>query len=76
MKQYKITSENISIQEDNNCVLPDNDPLHELKISNYLGGLGSSYRLEQYRLKNHFDRYPLTPDDDGTDRPKNPYSEV
>jgi hypothetical protein len=76
MKQYKITSENISIQEDNDCVLPDNDPLHELKISNYLGGLGSSYRLEQYRLKNHFDRYPIKPESDGTDRPDNPYSEV
>lgn len=76
MKQYKITSKNISIDEEGDCLLPKDDPIHELKISNYLDGLGGSYRLEQYRLKNHFDRYPVTPQEDGYDRPNNPYSEV
>jgi hypothetical protein len=78
MKQYKITSADLQLDNDttNDCYLDPNDPVHELKITSYLGGLGSSARLEEYRLKKHFDQYPVYPEDDGTDRPRNPYSPV
>jgi len=51
MKQYRITSENISKDSDDDCYLSPDDPIHELKIASYLGGLGSEQRLAQYRLE-------------------------
>jgi hypothetical protein len=76
MKQYKITSADILQDSQEDCYLDPNDPVHELKIASYLGGLGSSTRLEEYRLKKHFDQYPVHPEDDGTDAKRNPYSPV
>jgi hypothetical protein len=76
MKQYKITSVDILQNSQEDCYLDPNDPVHELKISSYLGGLGSSTRLEEYRLKKHFNQYPLFPEDNGTDAKRNPYSPV
>jgi len=50
MKQYKITSENSApLNSDNDCILPDDDYIHELKRIQYLGGLGSEARLNEYR---------------------------
>jgi len=60
MKQYKITSADILQDSQEDCYLNPNDPVHKLKIASYLGGLGSNARLEEYRLKKHFDQYPLT----------------
>lgn len=40
MKQYKITSENITQDSPDDCVLDPNDPVNELKRMQYLGGLG------------------------------------
>ncbi len=51
MKQYRITSANIKPKEDNDCYLDPNDPIHELIIADYMGGLGSEARLTEYRLQ-------------------------
>lgn len=53
MKQYKITSENYndSAEESNDCVLPANDPIHEMRALAGLGGLGGAARLTEYRSK-------------------------
>lgn len=49
MKQYRITTENIPDDSNDNSVLPADDPIHELKIVQYLAGLNSQQRLEEYR---------------------------
>ena len=49
MKQYRITSENILQDSPEDCFLAPNDPIQELKISQYLGGLGADARLHEYR---------------------------
>jgi len=52
MKQYRITTENLSQDSPDDAYLAPDDPIHELKISNLLGELGAEERLNQYRLKN------------------------
>lgn len=49
MKQYRITTQN-AVPESNteDCYLPANDPVHELKLLAGLGGLGSAARLHEY----------------------------
>ena len=49
MKQYKIDSSNILQDSDDDCYLTPDDPIHELKIIQYLAGLGSQVRLQEYR---------------------------
>jgi hypothetical protein len=49
MKQYRITSENILQDSEDDAHLSPDDPIQELKIASYLGGLGSEARLEEYR---------------------------
>ena len=49
MKQYRITTENLTTDSDDDCYLAPNDPIHELKIAGQLGGLGSEARLHEYR---------------------------
>jgi hypothetical protein len=51
MKQYKITTENSQSlnDSDNDCALPIDDYVHELKRLQYLGGLGGEARLSEYR---------------------------
>jgi hypothetical protein len=51
MKQFKITSEHINQDSTDDCYLAPNDPLHELKIVQYLAGLGSEARLQEYRAQ-------------------------
>ena len=50
IKQYKITSEN-SVNQDSSddCYLAPNDPIHEIKRMQYLGGLGAQARLTEYK---------------------------
>lgn len=54
MKQYKITSENYNLHnsEHEDCSLPADDPVHELKALAGLGGLGGQQRLQEYRARN------------------------
>jgi hypothetical protein len=49
MKQYKITSENSRpVDSADDCILPKDDYIHELKRLQYLGGLGADARLQEY----------------------------
>ncbi len=52
MKQYRITSDNISKDSPDDCYLDANDPIHEIKILQYLGGINAQGRLYEYKLKN------------------------
>lgn len=51
MKQYRITSENLNQDSADDAYLSPDDPIHELKIVQYLAGLGSQQRLAEYRAK-------------------------
>lgn len=48
MKQFRITSQDFIPQDNNDCYLDPTDPIHELKKSSQLGGLGSEAALAQY----------------------------
>jgi hypothetical protein len=48
MKQFRITTENLNPQSNDDCVLDPNDPIYSLMPASTLGGLGSSVALEQY----------------------------
>lgn len=50
MKQYRITTENLNTDSEDDAVLAPEDPIHELKLASFLGGLGSAQRLAEYRL--------------------------
>ncbi len=52
MKQYRITSEHINQDSGDDCVLPPNDPIHEIKSMQYLAGLGHAARLHEYKGSN------------------------
>lgn len=52
MKQYKITSENIGTDSLDDCYLDPNDPINEIKVLQYLGGINSQSRLYEYKLTN------------------------
>lgn len=51
MKQYKITSEHLNTDSNDDAYLSPSDPIHELKIVQYLAGLGSQQRLAEYKDK-------------------------
>lgn len=49
MKQYRITTDNIPQDSSDDAYLRPSDPIHELKQIQYLAGLGSQARLQEYR---------------------------
>jgi hypothetical protein len=49
MKQYRITAEHINQDSSDDAFLAPEDPIHELKVVQYLAGLGSEARLMEYR---------------------------
>lgn len=51
MKQYRITSEDITPNSDIDCHLEANDPIHEMKLLAGLGGLGGEARLAEYNIQ-------------------------
>lgn len=51
MKQYRITSENLDNSSPDDAYLPPDDPIQELKIVQYLAGLGSRQKLAEYKQK-------------------------
>lgn len=59
MKQYRITSENINIDNPDDAYLAPDDPIQELKITSYLGGLGAEARLAEYKLKMSQTKYNI-----------------
>jgi hypothetical protein len=51
MKQYKITSDNIGQNSPDDCYLAPDDPIHEIKVLQYLGGINATARLYEYKTK-------------------------
>jgi len=49
MKQYRITTQDLIQDSPDDCQLPPDDPIHELKALAGLGGLGSQARLHELR---------------------------
>lgn len=49
MKQYRITTDNIGRDTQEDCVLDPNDPINEIKSLQYLAGLGHPARLQEYK---------------------------
>ena len=49
MKQYKITTDNIVNDSPDDCYLDPTDPLNEIKALQYLGGINSLNRLQEYK---------------------------
>ena len=56
MRQYRITTEHLNQASDDDCYLAPDDPIHELKITSYMGGLGSTAKLEQYKIQSTMQR--------------------
>jgi hypothetical protein len=51
MRQFRITSDNIIQDSPDDCYLAPEDPIQELKIASYMGGLGSTVKLAEYKAK-------------------------
>ena len=49
MKQYNITSQDLGQSSENDANLSPDDPIYELKTVQYLAGLNSQERLNEYR---------------------------
>lgn len=49
MKQYKITTEHLNQDSSEDCYLAPDDPIHEIKVMQYLAGLGGNARLHEYK---------------------------
>ena len=49
MKQYRISTEQLNQDSNEDCYLAPEDPIHELKALAGLGGLGGEARLHEYR---------------------------
>lgn len=49
MRQYKITTADLNQDSNEDCYLPPDDPVHEMKALAGLGGLGGEARLHEYR---------------------------
>ena len=56
MRQFYITSKNILQDTEEDCYLAPDDPVHELKIVSHMGGLGSTVKLEELRIKNTIEK--------------------
>jgi hypothetical protein len=63
MKQYRVTY-NVDTSLEQDCVLDPRDPLYKIKEEKFLGTISG------------INTYLVYPDDDGSDRPRNPYSQV
>ena len=49
MKQYRVTTENLNQNSDEDCYLDPNDPINEIKILQHLGGINAVNRLQEYK---------------------------
>jgi hypothetical protein len=49
MRQYKITTADINQDNNEDCYLAPEDPIHEIKALAGLGGLGGQARLHEYK---------------------------
>lgn len=48
MKQYRITSADLSPKSDDDCYLDPSDPIYDLMPASMMGGLGSMEALARY----------------------------
>jgi hypothetical protein len=51
MKQYKVTSANINQDSPDDAYIAPEDPINELKVIQYLGGINATERLHEYRAR-------------------------
>jgi len=49
MKQYRVTTANIGQDSPDDCYLDPNDPINEIRVLQYLGGINGAARLQEYR---------------------------
>lgn len=49
MKQYRITTADLNQDSPDDCYLDPNDPVHQIKRMQELGGLNAEARLHEYR---------------------------
>jgi hypothetical protein len=52
MKQYRITTDNIPQDSNDDAYLSPEDPIQELRVIQYLAGLNAEGRLQEYRSHN------------------------
>jgi hypothetical protein len=45
MRQVRITTKNLDYPQHDDCLIPDDDPIHAMKKNMVLGGLGSGIEL-------------------------------
>lgn len=64
MKQYRITTQDINQDSEEDCYLAPNDPIHEMKALAGLGGLGGDARLHEY-LANQGSNISVTGNENG-----------
>lgn len=50
MKQYRVTTENLNQDSPDDCYLAPDDPIHEIKVLQHLGGINAQNRLQEYRV--------------------------
>ena len=50
MKQYRVTSEHLNLDSQDDCYLDPSDPINEIKVLQYLGGINGQGRLHEYRV--------------------------
>lgn len=51
MKQFYIRTEHLNQDSPDDAYIAPDDPIHELKAIQYLAGLGSEQRLQEYKAK-------------------------
>lgn len=57
MADFNITTKNLDYPQPDDCILPENDPIHELKKTMMLGGLGAQTALFNYNRKELIDKF-------------------
>jgi hypothetical protein len=50
MKQYRVTTDNLNQNSNDDCYLDPNDPINEIKVLQHLGGINAVNRLQEYKL--------------------------
>jgi hypothetical protein len=50
MKQYRVTTENLNQNSNDDCYLDPNDPINQIKVLQHLGGINAVNRLQEYKL--------------------------
>jgi len=55
IKQYRITSQCMDVlPQENDCVLPDDDPIHEIRAAQFMGGIGSGQNEDRGFIRKMF----------------------